>query len=113
MSMVVHEYELFIIKKDENISEMSTRFTNIVNCLKSLGKIYTNEENVRKILRSLPKRWEAEKTAYEIKVCDWSSDVCSPIYIVNSLKALGKIYTNQENVRKILRSLPKRWEAKI
>jgi hypothetical protein len=63
MSMVVHEYELFVMKKDENISEMSTRFTNIVNCLKSLGKIYTNEENVRKILRSLPKRWEAKKTA--------------------------------------------------
>ena len=52
--MLVHEYELFVIKKDENVSEMSTRFTNIANCLKSLGKIYTNEENVRKILRSLP-----------------------------------------------------------
>jgi hypothetical protein len=68
MSMVVHEYELFVMKKDENISEMSTRFTNIVNCLKSLGKNYTNEENVRKILRSLPKRWEAKKTAiYEAR----------------------------------------------
>ena len=61
MSMLVHEYELFVMKKDENISEMSTRFTNIVNCLKSLRKIYTKEENVRKILRSLPKRWEAKK----------------------------------------------------
>ena len=75
--MFVHEYELFVMKKDENIREMSTRFTNMVNCLKSLGKIYTNEENVRKILRSLPKRWEAKKTAYEIFLRDWSSDVCS------------------------------------
>ena len=32
---------------------------------------------------------------------------------MNSLKALGKIYTNQENVRKILRLFPKRWEAKM
>jgi hypothetical protein len=56
MNMLVHEYELFVMKKDENISEMSTRFTNIVNCLKALGKIYTNQENVRKILRSFPKR---------------------------------------------------------
>ncbi len=48
MSMLVHEYELFVVKKDENICEMSTRFTKIVNCLKSLGKIYTNEENVIK-----------------------------------------------------------------
>ena len=68
MSMLVHEYELFVMNKDENISEMSTRFTNIVNYLKSLGKIYTNEENVRKILRSLPKKWEAKKTAiYEVR----------------------------------------------
>jgi hypothetical protein len=66
MSILVHEYELFVMKKDENISEMSTRFTNIVNYLKSLGKIYTNEENVRKILRLLPKRWKAKKmTIYE------------------------------------------------
>ena len=68
MSMLVHEYELFVMKTDENISEMSTRFTNIMNCLKALGKFYTNEENVRKILRSLPKRWEAKKTAiYEAR----------------------------------------------
>jgi hypothetical protein len=68
MSMLVHEYELFVMKKDENISQMSTRFTNIINCLKSLGKIYTNEKNVRKILRSLPKRWKAKKTAiYEAR----------------------------------------------
>jgi cell division protein FtsB len=63
MNMLIHEYELFVMKKDENISEMSTRFTNIVNGLKALGKIYTNQENVRKILRSLPKRWEAKMTA--------------------------------------------------
>ena len=62
MNMLVHEYELFVMKKDENISETSTRFTNIVNCLKALGKIYTNQENVRKILRSLPKKWEAKMT---------------------------------------------------
>ena len=46
MSMLVHEYGFFVMKKDENISDISTRFTNIVNCLKALGKIYTNEENV-------------------------------------------------------------------
>jgi hypothetical protein len=50
------------MKKDESVSEMSTRFTNIINCLKSLGKVYTNEDNVRNILRSFPKRCEAKKT---------------------------------------------------
>ena len=36
MNMLVHEYELFVMKKDENISEMSTRFTNIL-CVEFLG----------------------------------------------------------------------------
>ena len=35
-------------------------FTNIINGLKSLEKVYTNSELVRKILRSLPRMWEAK-----------------------------------------------------
>ena len=33
--------------------------------------------------------------------------------ITNSLKSLGKNYTNSELVQKILRSLPKSWESKV
>lgn len=33
--------------------------------------------------------------------------------IINALKSLGKSYTNGELVRKILRSLPNEWEAKV
>ena len=33
--------------------------------------------------------------------------------IINALKSLGKFYTNGELVRKILRSLPNEWEAKV
>ena len=65
ISMLVHEYKLFKMKNDESISEMFTRFTNIINGLKSLGKPYTNPKNVRKILRSLPKNWEAKVTAIQ------------------------------------------------
>ena len=65
ISRLVHEYELFCMKSEESISEMFTRFTNIINSLKSLGKCYTNVENVRKILRSLPKNWDAKVTAIE------------------------------------------------
>ncbi|GAV86464.1 DUF4219 domain-containing protein/UBN2 domain-containing protein, partial [Cephalotus follicularis] len=50
ISMLVHEYELFIIHNDECISDMFTRFTTIVNSLKNLGKSYSNQELVRKIL---------------------------------------------------------------
>ena len=45
---------------------MFARFTDITNKLKSLGKTYTNEEMVRKILRYLPKsKWGPKVTAIE------------------------------------------------
>ena len=63
IDMLVHSYELFKMNSDESISSMFTRFTKIINSLKSLGKIYTNSELVRKILRCLPKNWETKVTA--------------------------------------------------
>ncbi|GAV87999.1 UBN2 domain-containing protein, partial [Cephalotus follicularis] len=53
ISMLVHEYELFFMHDNECISDMFTRFTTIVNSLKNLGKNYSNQELVRKILSSL------------------------------------------------------------
>ncbi|GAV89326.1 LOW QUALITY PROTEIN: zf-CCHC domain-containing protein/UBN2 domain-containing protein, partial [Cephalotus follicularis] len=38
-----HEYELFMMHDNENISEMFTRFTMIINSLKNLGKSYPNK----------------------------------------------------------------------
>ncbi|GAV90032.1 UBN2 domain-containing protein, partial [Cephalotus follicularis] len=55
ISMLIHEYELFMMHNDECISDMFTRFTTITNSLKNLGKSYSNQELVRKILRCLPK----------------------------------------------------------
>ncbi|GAV62437.1 UBN2 domain-containing protein, partial [Cephalotus follicularis] len=55
ISILVHEYELFMMHNDECISDMFTRFTTITNSLKNLGKSYSNQELVRKILRCLPK----------------------------------------------------------
>ena len=56
INMLVHKYELFQMKHDESITQMYTRFTDIINDLSSLGKEYTTSEMVRKILRSLPKQ---------------------------------------------------------
>jgi len=50
----------------ETIKEMFIRFTSIANNLKSFGKTFTNEEMVRKILRSLPKnKWGPKVTTIE------------------------------------------------
>ncbi|GAV88447.1 UBN2 domain-containing protein, partial [Cephalotus follicularis] len=55
--MLVHEYELFVMHDNECISDMFSRFTTIIKSLKNLGKSYSNQELVRKILRCLPKSW--------------------------------------------------------
>ncbi|GAV77670.1 UBN2 domain-containing protein, partial [Cephalotus follicularis] len=65
ISMLVHEYELFLMHDDECISDMFTRFTTIINSLKNLGKSYPNQELVRKILRCLPNSWTPTVTAIE------------------------------------------------
>ena len=63
ISILVHDYELFKMKQHESIKEMFTRFTDITNGLKALGRVYSNTDIVTKILRSLPRSWEAKVTA--------------------------------------------------
>ena len=61
----MRKYELFEMGDRETIMDMYTRFTHITNELKSLGKTFTTEELVRKILRFLPRSWEAKVTAIQ------------------------------------------------
>ena len=44
---------------------MFTGFTDIVNCLKSLGKDFTNSDLIRKLLGSLSRSWESKVTAIQ------------------------------------------------
>ena len=55
INLLVHTYELFQIKPSKIIGDMYTRFTNIVNGLKGLGKSFSDFKLINKILRSLPK----------------------------------------------------------
>ena len=55
INMLVHRYELFKLESNESITDMLTRFTDIINGSKSLRKFYSNNKLVRKILRSFPK----------------------------------------------------------
>ena len=63
--MLVHKYELFKMKSNESIPGMFTRFTDIINNLKNLGRAYTNAELCRKILWSLSHSWKAKVTAIQ------------------------------------------------
>ena len=65
IELLMKKYELFEMSDRETIMDMYTRFTHITNELKSLGKTFTTEELVRKILRFLPRSWEAKVTAIQ------------------------------------------------
>ncbi|GAV75758.1 UBN2 domain-containing protein, partial [Cephalotus follicularis] len=65
INMLVHEYEMFTMNDNEDIKTMFTRFTNIINALQALDKVYTNSEMVREILRCLPRLWMLKVTAIE------------------------------------------------
>ncbi|GAV74558.1 UBN2 domain-containing protein, partial [Cephalotus follicularis] len=62
INRLVHDYELFTMLENENISSMYACFNDIINALKGLGKVYNNHELVSKILRCLPKSWEPKVT---------------------------------------------------
>ena len=63
IELLMRKYELFEMGDHETIMDMYTRFNYITNELKSLGKTFSTEELVRKILRFLPRTWEAKITA--------------------------------------------------
>ena len=65
VSILAYRFELFKMKKNETITEMFIRFTDITNSLVALGEEYTQIKKVRKILRALTSDWEKKTTAIE------------------------------------------------
>ncbi|XP_072087067.1 uncharacterized protein [Arachis hypogaea] len=63
IDMLMKEYEMFSMKEDESIDQMFERFSIIINNLDAMGRNYSEETLVRKILRSLTKKWEVKSTA--------------------------------------------------
>ena len=53
------------MKKEETITQMYTRFTDIINGLTALSESYSRATKVKKVLRSLTTDWERKTTAIE------------------------------------------------
>ena len=62
ISKLCSEYEAFKMKFGESLQDMITRFTTGINELISLGKVYTTEEQVDKVLRTLSRSQEIKVT---------------------------------------------------
>ena len=54
LTMLVQQYEMFIIKENEYIEAMYSRFYTLVSRLQIMKKSYVVSQHVKKILRSLP-----------------------------------------------------------
>ncbi|KAF7812007.1 uncharacterized protein G2W53_032983 [Senna tora] len=65
INMLVHEYKLFMKKKNERIDDMFNKFLKILGDLKALERPYSDREQVRKFLRSLPKLWKSKVDTIE------------------------------------------------
>ena len=92
INMYLHQYKLFGMQMDESIKYMLTRFTNITNSLKSLGKTYSNKEMVMKIIWHLPKnKWRPKATAIEEAQDLKKLEVDDP---------LGKLLTHESLMRR-------------
>ena len=63
IELLIRKYELFLMGDKEKVMDMYTRFTHVTNELKLLGRSFTTEELLKKILRFLPQSWEAKVTA--------------------------------------------------
>ncbi|XP_021723961.1 uncharacterized protein LOC110691350 [Chenopodium quinoa] len=67
IDILLSKYERFEMGSKETIQEMFTRFKNITNELVSLGRVIPMDEQVRKILRSVPEdeRWRSKVAALQ------------------------------------------------
>src|ERR1700732_789713 len=63
IGVLIREYELFQMKEGEDIKTFNTRLSSIVNPLKDLVKSFSDEKLVKKVLRSLSRRWEQKITS--------------------------------------------------
>ena len=65
LALFSNEYENFVMDKGESIKDMFGRFSTLVYNARALGKVFTEVELVRKVLRVLPMNFEAKVTAIQ------------------------------------------------
>ena len=63
---LIQKYEAFRMEDDEAIEVMFSRFQILVAGLKVLDKGYTTSDHVKKIIKSLPKKWRPMVTALKL-----------------------------------------------
>lgn len=83
------------MEKDEEICQFNAKLSNLVNIMRSLGEDTPKFKVVRKVLRSLPKRFRPKVTAIEE---------------IKELKVmkLDELISSLQNFETTIRNLPRR-----
>lgn len=63
---LIQKYESFRMDDDETIEDMFSRLQTLVVGLKVSNKGYTTADHVKKIIRSLPKKWRCMVTTLKV-----------------------------------------------
>ena len=63
---LIQKYEAFKVEESESIEAMFSRFQTLIAGLRVLNKGYTKADHVKKIIRSLPRRWAPTVTAFKV-----------------------------------------------
>src|ERR1044072_4442470 len=63
---LIQKYEAFRMEEDESVETMFSRFQMLVAGLRVLDKGYSTADHVKKIIRSLPKKWRPMVTALKM-----------------------------------------------
>lgn len=99
---LIQKYESFGMKYDEMIEEMFSRSKNLVARIKVLNKGFTTSDHVKKIIRSLPKKWRPMVTTLKV-----SKDLNNMNLeeLINSLRS-HEIYLEEDNPQKKVKFVP-------
>ncbi|GAV84536.1 UBN2 domain-containing protein, partial [Cephalotus follicularis] len=65
LALLNRDYELFKMQPNESIKNLYNRLLDITNGLLGLGKVFGQDELVRKLLGCLNDEWEPKVTAIE------------------------------------------------
>ena len=92
--MLGREYELFVKKPYEKISDMYSRLITLINSMRKLDKKFSNEDVNNKILMSLPQKvWEAKMASIE---------EAHDLSILPTNELLGKLFTHEIKMNQVV-----------
>lgn len=102
MNILIHEYEQFRMKSEENIQDMEKIFILIVNHLRIMDKFFQNKDLINKVLRHLNYSWKLKIIAIS-KPEDLSSMNLATFFFGKLQKyaiELKRIVENEESDKK-------------